>query len=317
VTSLPWTAAQIMPDIFTPMMVLAFALLVLEADLSNVEIRVLAGIVTLALMVHLSNLPIYAGLCLTVLALRVLRRGWVRWRALLLPVVIGTAALIGVNLIASGRLSPSPYGATFILARLLGDGPARVVLARDCAARGWALCAYRHEIPHTADAFLWRAGSPLYRAGGPVRLIGQTKAIVTATLAAEPGWVARDGGAGFSAPDDDVRARERPAAVVCHGVADDRARYGATRRARVHRKPAGAWQAESSGLADVGGAGACGDRDGADRGGCARFSRGGVLRCWVVARDLRAGRPAGCVGLDRRPCADRQCCSHRRAFRTA
>ncbi|MDX5931892.1 hypothetical protein [Acidiphilium acidophilum] len=197
VTSLPWTAAQIMPDIFTPMMVLAFALLVLEADLSNVEIRVLAGIVTLALMVHLSNLPIYAGLCLTVLAARVLRRGWVRWRALLLPVVIGTAALIGVNLIASGRPSPSPYGATFILARLLGDGPARVVLARDCAARDWALCAYRHEIPHTADAFLWRAGSPLYRAGGPVRLIGQTKAIVTATLVAEPGWVARDAGRDF------------------------------------------------------------------------------------------------------------------------
>lgn len=196
-TSLPWTAAQIMPDIFTPMMVLAVALLVLEADLMRGEVAALAGIVTLALMVHLSNLPIYAGLCVTVLIMRVILHRGVRWFALLAPVMIGLVALSGVNLVASGRASPSPYGATFILARLLGDGPARVVLARDCGHRDWALCAYRHEIPHTADAFLWRADSPLYRAGGPIRLIGQTRAIVAATLAAEPGWVAGDAGRDF------------------------------------------------------------------------------------------------------------------------
>ncbi|MGC9268542.1 hypothetical protein [Acidiphilium sp.] len=197
-TALPWTAAQIMPDIFTPMMVLAFTLLVLLGRCARGEQIVLMAVICLAIMVHLSNLPIYAGLCLTMLGLRAGFRRRVRWRALLLPFMLGITALSGVNLIASGRFSPSPYGATFLLARLIGDGPARTTLAHDCMIRHWALCRYQPNMPHSADSFLWHVDSPLYQAGGPVRLIGQTKAIVARTIATEPETVLGDAGVDFA-----------------------------------------------------------------------------------------------------------------------
>lgn len=239
-TALPWTAAQIMPDIFTPMMVLAFAVLVLAPGLGRFEILALMAAIGTAILVHLSNLPIYAGLCLAVLASCALPRRRLRWAALLLPFALGLAGLSGVNLIASGRLSPSPYGATFVLARLLSDGPARATLARNCATERWRLCAYRGDLPRSADGFLWRADSPLYRAGGPERLIRQTRAIVVRTVEAEPGRVLRDAGADFArqlvtfAPGSGLRpwratagraiSRDFPPATV--------ARFAASRQAR-------------------------------------------------------------------------------------
>ncbi len=186
-SSLSWTAAQVMPDIFTPLMVLAFAILVL-APQGAAGLIVPAMVIGLAILVHLSNMPIYAGLCLCVLPLRALRQR-VRWRLLLLPFLLGIAGLTAVNAIARGRISPSPYGGTFLLARLIENGPARTTLAHDCPKAGWALCAYRGDLPRTADGFLWRADSPLYRAGGPRRLIDQTDAIVRRTIVEHPAAV--------------------------------------------------------------------------------------------------------------------------------
>lgn len=197
-SSLSWTAAKVIPDIFTPLMVLGFAWLVLAPEGAGAGMRgFAAAVIGLAILVHLSNLPLYAGLCLAVLPWRVLRGMRVRWAALLLPLAIGTAGLSGVNAIASGRVSPAPYGATFVLARLLQNGPARRTLARDCATARWALCRDVAAIPATADGFLWDADSPLYREGGPKRLIGQTDAIVRRTVLAEPGAVLRGGARDF------------------------------------------------------------------------------------------------------------------------
>ena len=183
-SSLSWTAAQVMPDIFTPLMVLAFAILVL-APPGATGLLMPAVVIGLAILVHLSNMPVYAGLCLCVLPLRALRQR-VRWRLLLLPFLLGVAGLTAVNGIARGRVSPSPYGGTFLLARLIENGPARATLAHDCPKAGWAICAYRRDLPLTADGFLWRADSPLYRAGGPRRLIDQTDAIVRRTIVEHP-----------------------------------------------------------------------------------------------------------------------------------
>lgn len=197
VSALPWTASWIMPDIFTPLMVLAFGILVLKPYCDGAERIGLIVVIGLAIMVHLSNFPLYCGLCLTVLPACALWRRPVRWVALLSPLAVGVIALSGVNLIASGQVSPSPYGATFVLARMMADGPAQDTLLRDCGSTHWALCRYENVMPRTADGFLWRADSPLYRAGGPKRLIDQTEAIVWRTVRAEPGRVLHDAGVDF------------------------------------------------------------------------------------------------------------------------
>jgi hypothetical protein len=79
----------------------------------------------------------------------------------------------------------------FLLARLVGDGPARLALDRDCPEAGWRLCRFRTALPVTADDFLWRANSPLYAAGGPKRLAREAGEIVRASLEEAPGMAIR------------------------------------------------------------------------------------------------------------------------------
>ncbi|HET9147654.1 MAG TPA: hypothetical protein VFN77_06375 [Acetobacteraceae bacterium] len=185
-TALPWATGEIMPDLFTPLMVLGLFLLAFDPNLQKAEnallILTLAGMMTF----HLTNLPIYFGLCLTVLALARWIGMMMPWRLIMAAPVLSILALGAVNLIGTGIPSISPYGATFYLARLLADGPARETLAQDCPHEDWALCHYQKEIPDSADAFLWMNSSPLYRAGGPKRLIVQTKKIIRLTLAEHP-----------------------------------------------------------------------------------------------------------------------------------
>lgn len=197
-TGLPWTVSTAIPDIFAPLAVLALFLLVFADAGGDWRRWALVLFLAVAVAMHLSILPISAALLLAaVLPLRIAGRLRMRPGAAVLAVLLGTAALTSVNLLARGRPSPSPYAATFVLARELADGPALATLARDCTRETWALCRYRHALPGSADAFLWDPHSPLYRAGGPRRLIGETDSILWRTLVEHPRAVLADAGGDF------------------------------------------------------------------------------------------------------------------------
>jgi hypothetical protein len=108
------------------------------------------------------------------------------WLGVALPPVLAVLALCWVNVLAHGRLSVSPYGNLFLLARVIGDGPGTDVLRRDCPAAGWALCRFVDRLPATADDFLWMRDSPLYLAGGPKAVSAEAGAIIKAALVADP-----------------------------------------------------------------------------------------------------------------------------------
>ncbi len=80
VSPLPWFAAQLMPDLFTSLLVLALALLVLTPErLGRVEALGLAALAAFAVSAHLSNLP----LALALLAVLVPLRRWLGARVAL------------------------------------------------------------------------------------------------------------------------------------------------------------------------------------------------------------------------------------------
>ena len=194
-TALPFVTAEIMPDIFSSLMVLALFVLVWGKP-GRLEQYGLVGLIAGAIAVHDTNLPIFAGLLLVVLVpLSRSARGRVPWRAVVLVGGLGVAALLGVNMVARGQIALAPYGSNFLLARLIANGPARRTLARDCPHYHWALCRYRRDLPDSADRFLWARDSAFYRAGGPMRMIGQTDQIVARTLVEQPRAVAREAGA--------------------------------------------------------------------------------------------------------------------------
>jgi hypothetical protein len=197
VTVLPWITAEIMPDFLTALMTAALWLLLVRPELlGQVESWGLVFLLAGAIACHQANWPIAA---LLGVGLSLVRQNFgaqaapARGATLLLLAgpALGFAALLGANLIGHGRLALAPYGDVFLLARLVGDGPARLALERDCPEAGWQLCRFRTTLPATADDFLWRADSPLYAAGGPKRLAREAGEIVRASLKERLGMAVR------------------------------------------------------------------------------------------------------------------------------
>lgn len=191
-TSLPWFAATLMPDVFAGVTVLCLWLLGF-GRLSRGERWAVLGLGVFAIAVHLSHLVIAAAVVAGVLLLRWRRVGWAA-----APLVLALGLVVVTNGIGHGRWAVSPYGATFALARLQADGPAVALLRARCPGAGWYLCGFLDRLPMDSDQFLWDPESPVARdAAGNQRQMGtvlmapEAAEIVAATLRAYPWEVGR------------------------------------------------------------------------------------------------------------------------------
>jgi hypothetical protein len=192
-TALPWFATQLMPDIFTSLLVLVLALLLfVQERLSKPERIWLVAFATFMIAAHQSHVPLALGLLLILLPLR-------RWLGaanplgrrgaslVLAPLLLAMIAMLAVNVAGFGRVSLSPYGNVFVLARVIYDGPGMNALHRECPQAGWRLCAFADRLPDNSDDFLWGEDSPVIAAGGAKRVSAEADAIIVAALTAEPG----------------------------------------------------------------------------------------------------------------------------------
>ena len=195
-TTAPFSVALLMPDILAPVAVLCLFLLGLGWDsLGRLERAALLLIGSVAIAAHLSHLPLALAMAVMVglLSLRVMPA----MRAAL-PLLAAVLLLLATNGIGHGRVSLSPHGSTFLLARLIADGPAARTIAAECPARGWYLCAWAGRLPSDSDVFLWSPDSPVNRdPEGRDRFLGgallsdEAREIVGETLRREPLVVAR------------------------------------------------------------------------------------------------------------------------------
>lgn len=190
-TTLPFSAALLMPDILAPVVVLALGLLGFAEDRLGRGERLWLGVLAmLGIAAHLSHLPVAAALLLVVLAAR---RAWRPVLLVAAPLALAVLLLLGTNLVGHGRFALSPHGATFLLARLVADGPAARTIAAECPGRGWYLCGWVGRLPGTSDDFLWSPDSPVNRdAAGVPRFLGgallapEAGEIIAATARREP-----------------------------------------------------------------------------------------------------------------------------------
>jgi hypothetical protein len=174
-----------MPDIFAPVAVLCLFVLGFGASLRPGERRWACVLGAFAIAAHLSHLVVAAA-CVVVVTL--LRRRWRPVLATAAPLLGAVAILLAGNLAGNGRFGISPYGSVFALARLVADGPARVVIERDCPQAGWRMCAWVGRLPRESDVFLWDGDGPVWTTpGGPKTLAPEASAIVARTLREEPG----------------------------------------------------------------------------------------------------------------------------------
>jgi hypothetical protein len=195
-TGLPWFAAQLMPDLFTGLLVLALWLLgFARAETTRGERIYLVLFAAGAAAAHLAHLPLALGLAVVGGGLAGLRRGsgaGLRAAARMgAPAALALAALLAANGLAHQRLAVSPFGGVFLAARLLEDGPALRVLDARCDTAQWQVCALRARLPMPANDFLWPPAGPLRgELGGGKAWAAEASEVVAATLAAEPLGVA-------------------------------------------------------------------------------------------------------------------------------
>jgi hypothetical protein len=192
-TSLPWIVGWMMPDIFTPLMIIALALLFFAQDaLPRPSEILLVFLIGAALAFHQANLPVAFwtfpafGLC-ALLGWRPRKPFFRGLFASGIGLTLGVVALVGMELL-SGRFGLSSSGSVYLLARMLGDGTALSYLEQVCPQQHFAICPHLDELKslnsrhpgELADYFL--AGPLWSELGGFRAEEAEAAAIVGGTL---------------------------------------------------------------------------------------------------------------------------------------
>jgi hypothetical protein len=192
-SSLPWVIGEVLPDVFTPVVLLGLFLLSFgEKELSRAELIYVGILTTFAISTHLSHIPIAAGLIVLCFALRVFvarqRTQIWRWTArLVLPLVIAVGSMIAVNVASSQSFVLARNSNVFLLAKWIDEGPALAYLRESCPEAGYALCDHLGELAgKTHDQLKWSGDSPFTKIGTFDQFEPEARAIVRGTLYSHP-----------------------------------------------------------------------------------------------------------------------------------
>jgi hypothetical protein len=171
-TSLPFFSGQVMPDIFTSLVILlSFVTLWGSERLSQREQWAAGSLLIFAIASHLSHLPLYAALVvLGLLARMIVERTpalWSRFAPIVLrataPLVVAVGLVIAPNYLMHGELVLSRSTDLFYLAQLVGQGLAQRYLDHVCLSRHYLLCSERSQLRADTDWFLWSSSGPRKR----------------------------------------------------------------------------------------------------------------------------------------------------------
>jgi hypothetical protein len=197
-TALPWLTGQVMPDVFTGVVVLGLYLLSVGAGrLARWERLYLLALTAGAIACHLSHIPLALAL-LPVLAGCLLMsgaslRGTLRATGLAaVPLALAVTAHVGTNVALGKGLRLSESSGIFLLARGIADGPTRDYLAAACPQAGYRLCAVVDRLPDDSDRFLWKMPgmaqpSMLSELGGPYVLQDEAATVIRRSWMRAPG----------------------------------------------------------------------------------------------------------------------------------
>jgi hypothetical protein len=171
-TSLPFFSGQVMPDIFTSLVILlSFVTLWGSERLSQREQWAAGSLLAFAIASHLSHLPLYVALVVLGLLARVIVAGtpafWSRFAPIVLrataPLVVAVGLVMAPNYLLHGKLVLSRSADLFYLAHLVGQGLAQRYLDRACLSRHYLLCSERAGLRADTDWFLWSSKGPRKR----------------------------------------------------------------------------------------------------------------------------------------------------------
>lgn len=194
-TSLPWVTSEILPDVFTGVVPLGIATLGF-GTLPLWRRLLLVPPIAIAIGSHMSHVAVAGGLLIALLGLSITAHYW-RWprpklAAPIVAIVLGISAVPMVHALTSGEAFFSRSGRVLQLALFIQDGIAQRYLDVVCPQGAtYRLCAYKQDLPETADQFLWWHNiSPIDELGGWVALKEEADEIVGGAIEMFPATVA-------------------------------------------------------------------------------------------------------------------------------
>jgi hypothetical protein len=164
-TGAAWYVSAILADALGPILYFGIFLLIFEADkLSRWEKGLLYIVAFWAAASHPTHLLVAAGFC-TVFGLlwlfrwREIQRRGVGLARVALVLLAAIVAQVGVHVRLYHRLSVFGNPPAFLMARLIGDGPARNYLQQHCSTLSWTICTHIKDLPTNEADFLWPSAS--------------------------------------------------------------------------------------------------------------------------------------------------------------
>jgi hypothetical protein len=190
ISSLPWYAGQLMPDIFLPLAALGLHLLAFAPDrLNRVGTALLMLVVILGMASHMTIVALVLALLMLFTLLRLLGRRLGQYAPRLgVPLAAaaaGIALAIASNAAIGGKWALTPGGSTFLFARLVQDGIVGRYLDEHCSSEEMRLCDHRANLPTVADDWLW-GNSPLGALGGWQKYEEEARRIILSSIVSYP-----------------------------------------------------------------------------------------------------------------------------------
>lgn len=169
-TALPWFASQIMPDVFTGLMVIGLLLLAF-ARVGRARLALIGLLTVIAISAHASHSGTAVAVWGTLALLAWLWRRVERPRLVvpLAAVALGILATPVSHYLTTGEFYVSRTAHIMMLARLIRDGEAQAYLREACPQAAYRLCPYVDELKpgwNGANDFLWGWGSPINKIEG-------------------------------------------------------------------------------------------------------------------------------------------------------
>jgi hypothetical protein len=162
-TGLPNYVCQIMPDLFSGIMIWLIVLFYFTQKLSS---RIILGIGTLfCAVVHNSNLITLFILVFLLLLISLISRNKAliyRSVALMTLAVFSWLFVPSVNYLFQHEWFISKSGNVFLMGRLIDTGIAKDFLDDECQNSNYELCLFKDSLPQHSWDFYWNGDSPLY-----------------------------------------------------------------------------------------------------------------------------------------------------------
>ncbi|MBZ0098158.1 MAG: hypothetical protein K8F30_03690 [Taibaiella sp.] len=162
-TGASWTAAYIMPDIFTPVLLLAVVLYLFDDSASRWMNAGYLALFGFAVLVHNSHFLVALLLCLLLL----LYAQVVKYQALkpklfkLLGVTVLCLLLVcTINFMYGMGFTLSAGSHVYMAGKLVETGTMRQYLDEQCAEKDYKLCTYKNDLPERAYEYIWNDNSP-------------------------------------------------------------------------------------------------------------------------------------------------------------